>query len=608
MMTKMRENTAVILWILVAAFVATIVFSWGMGGFDSSGGGTTSTVVGKVNGQELDIRRYEQLIANRVNNGPQPPDDNAVRNARGTAWDDLKTLTLVEQQMAELDLQPRAGEITDWVTYLPPAPVLGDTTLLNNGQFDTTRWIDRLLQNDVYRANIEAYVRDSYPYQKLYQRIYSAAGLSQAEMWDNFLVTRRNAECRFVAWLSKDYEVDSTKLTDTALKAWYDANREQLHHEELRDAQYVNFVAVPSAEDSADARDQLDYLKRQLDAGETFEDLARIYSADESNADKGGDLGWFERGRMVKPFADAAFDAEVGSIVGPVETRFGVHMIKVNGHEERENSKGEMVEQVKAQHILIKTEVSTMTHSDLRARVDAFVEDCRAGGNFADLAKEYGVEVREANRVTKTRGSVPGVGRSQRAADMLFEADPGDVIDPVFNRASGWFVYRLTEISPEGVDPFDKVRDQVVEKLAEELRVKAAVENARAWYAVNGSVSALDSSLVEEPARLIEPGSPLKINGYVRDAGRDLAFTTALFDLEAGQISDVIHGEKGAFVIECLSIDSVDSLQTVFNEELDKLRSENLQSARNSSYANWKSHAEDNAVVDDRRLRFNFDY
>ena len=65
MMTKMRENTAVILWILVAAFVATIVFSWGMGGFDtvSKGSGTT---VASVNGEDIEYREYERLITNRL--------------------------------------------------------------------------------------------------------------------------------------------------------------------------------------------------------------------------------------------------------------------------------------------------------------------------------------------------------------------------------------------------------------------------------------------------------------------------------------------------------------------------------------------------------------
>ncbi len=68
----------------------------------------------------------------------------------------------------------------------------------------------------------------------------------------------------------------------------------------------------------------------RLNAGEDFVVLAKELSQDPSNADRGGDLGFFGRGVMVKPFEDAAFSLKAGALSEPVETQFGFHVIKVN--------------------------------------------------------------------------------------------------------------------------------------------------------------------------------------------------------------------------------------------------------------------------------------
>ena len=74
---------------------------------------------------------------------------------------------------------------------------------------------------------------------------------------------------------------------------------------------------------------------KRLNAGEDWVKISSEVSLDTGSKDQGGDLGWFSRGAMVKPFEDAAFALKVGEISEPVESNFGFHIIQVIGHEEK---------------------------------------------------------------------------------------------------------------------------------------------------------------------------------------------------------------------------------------------------------------------------------
>jgi foldase protein PrsA len=97
-------------------------------------------------------------------------------------------------------------------------------------------------------------------------------------------------------------------------------------------------------------------VKRQLDNGADFAQLASEYSKDTSNAQNGGQLGYFSRGRMVEEFEEAAFSMDVGEISDPVKTDFGYHIIKVTDRQEAkaanlEDSREEIEEIIKSQKI-----------------------------------------------------------------------------------------------------------------------------------------------------------------------------------------------------------------------------------------------------------------
>jgi len=119
-------------------------------------------------------------------------------------------------------------------------------------------------------------------------------------------------------------------VTEKDSRMFYDNNPQYFKKPEEVKASHILIQVAQDAtdEDKLAARTKIEDIQKKIAAGEDFADLAREYSEGPSNV-KGGDLGFFDRKKMVKPFADAAFDLVPGQVSDIVETRFGFHLIKV---------------------------------------------------------------------------------------------------------------------------------------------------------------------------------------------------------------------------------------------------------------------------------------
>jgi peptidyl-prolyl cis-trans isomerase D len=159
------------------------------------------------------------------------------------------------------------------------------------------------------------------------------------EFYDKNLVAFQTPELAKIEYLvlTQDALLASTNVDAAEIKRQYDANIKQYSTPEERTASHILIPVKPDANeaDRAAAKKQAEDLLAKAKANPAkFGDLAREYSKDPGSAQQGGDLGSFARGTMVKSFEDAAFAAKPGEIVGPVQSEFGWHVIKVNGIKE----------------------------------------------------------------------------------------------------------------------------------------------------------------------------------------------------------------------------------------------------------------------------------
>ena len=145
--------------------------------------------------------------------------------------------------------------------------------------------------------------------------------------WDNFLAVNKITEEYFRSRIS-----DSLLVDEMIKRHGGPTTAEQVH------AQHILVADEETAKK----------VLAELQAGKTFEDLAKEYSTDTGSKDSGGDLGWFPRGAMVEAFENAAFSQEIGIVGQPVQSDYGYHIIKVVGKETRP-LEGDLLTQVQEQ-------------------------------------------------------------------------------------------------------------------------------------------------------------------------------------------------------------------------------------------------------------------
>jgi foldase protein PrsA len=120
-------------------------------------------------------------------------------------------------------------------------------------------------------------------------------------------------------------------------------------------------------------------IKAKLDKGEDFAKLAKEYSKDPGSAEKGGDLGWFGSGEMVKEFEDAAYALKVGEISKPVKSEYGYHIIKVTDKEEKKSFE-EMKEEIE-----FELKKSKLDPTKVQSEVEKLVEKANVKVNDEQL-------------------------------------------------------------------------------------------------------------------------------------------------------------------------------------------------------------------------------
>lgn len=199
--------------------------------------------------------------------------------------------------------------------------------------------------------------------QELFYLDAIAKGLDQEEEFKRQLEQTK-------ANLMKQYAIrkilDTIRVEDNEVEQYYNENKENFKKPETVKASHILVDEKEKAEEIID----------KINGGLSFEEAAEKYSKCPSK-DRGGDLGYFSRGRMVPEFEKAAFDMKKGEMVGPVQTQFGYHVIKVYDKKEAEISPLEEIRDKLEQQILAmkQNEVYQKRSNELKKNYEVVVNE-----------------------------------------------------------------------------------------------------------------------------------------------------------------------------------------------------------------------------------------
>ncbi len=290
--------------------------------------------------------------------------------------------------------------------------------------------------------------------------------------------------------------------------------------------------------------------------------MVKEYSDDTASKDKGGDVGYFGRNRMVKEFEDAAFGAQPGKLVGPVKSSFGYHLLEVTGKRPGGTQPFELVkEQIRGR----LTAERTRQLAETRAKELATRLAANKPGNAEALktlaGQNPGVTFGEAK--VGAADPVPGLGTALNAT--AFSLKKGDV-SPAVQVPQGWAVLYVKDViashAPELKEVEPRVKSVLVTQKTQQMATQK-LQEARRQMATGKTLDQVAAELGVRVQETAEFGG----QGAIPGIGYNPELTKAAMALPAGQVGGPITDAQGALLFQVTDRKGWDPKQYAANRE-----------------------------------------
>ena len=591
MMQAFRNSAKVagaIFALLMLIFVLTSVDWRGLG---------TTTTVGKVNGESVDVRTFQtavqRTIESRQQQSPAPLGMEDRARIEDEVWQQFIESGVLESEYKRRGISVSDDEIVQAIRNSPPAEFMNVPEFQTDSQFDLgkyQRWLTSSVATQ-YLPALEAQYRDQLRRSKLLRVVTADVYLSDPALWQQYRDEHEQVKVALTAIVPRNAVPDSAvKLSEADVTAYYRAHQDEFKHPATA---FLSFVALPrlaDASDTAYARARADSARAEILAGTPFADLARRESSDSASAAKGGDLGEWERGAMDPAFDSAAFTLPLNKVSTPVLSQFGYHLIEVTSRKGKK---------AKARHILIPIEVEGEHRTQLDAKADSLerlAADRTDPAALDTVARALGLPVGHSGGVQKGTKVQLGNLAVPDAGVWAFQTKPGST-SPVIETSVAYYVFRLDSLQKEGVPPLGQVHDAVAAtaRISKKRELARKVADEYVKRLEGGESMAAAAEAMKLPHR--EFGPFTRVNPPLTDP---VVVGTA-FGLEDGKRSGLLDTEEGMYVVQTLERIKPDS--AAFLKELEAYRGRMIQAARQDRVRGFLTALRESAKVVDNRAK-----
>ena len=593
MMRQMRENTKWIMLITAFAFVALMVFEWGMDITGRSGAGYGE--IGQVNGQPITYEMYQATYRNlqdQVSRRQEEPlTASQIREIEGAAWNEIVNQILIQQELDRRGVRVTDQEVREAARFSPPPELAADPLFqTEDGQFDLQRYQDFLANSadELFLLQLEAYYRDLIPRSKLLRQVRSGIYFTDAELWEQYRLNNEKARVRFVPFNPSERISDaSVELTEREIRAYYEEHQDDFQIPAQVEVRYVALTKVPLREDTLEVLALAEEVRSELLEGADFAETARRESSDEVSAANGGDLGTISRGQMVPAFDSLIFNAPLNRILEPLQTNFGVHIVEVLSRS------GDTAQ---ARHILIPIERTNESEMRLLTLADS-LEVLGESMTLDEAAGTLGFPVAEQT-MTELFPFLSGVGQISDGLDWAFRGAAAGDVSAVVGDQEAFYMMELVSATPSGTQPLEGARPTIEQY----LRLQRKIEMAAA-EAMDRVEQARDAGTLEildgEDGLAVQEAGPNARPEFFSGLGYQNKAVGAAFGLEVGEISDPVTTESNVFLIQALERIPADSM--AWEEQKETQRAQALYSVQQQRLEQWISAMRENADIVDRR-------